>query len=449
MRSSAECTSSDASSGSIVRIGKKPYATVPNASRSQWLSVNPARQMGTARAPGSTSRDERRDRVPERAVRAASACRPGARATPARSRPRRAPRADRGSASAGVWPGSSRQSTVTSHSAGITFRRLRRGDHRRRDGQREQRLHQLRPRAGRPRATRRAASRPAAPAAGDRGNSASTSGIEHRLRPERGQPLDQRGRLDERVVGDPRHRRVPAAAAHAEQERRAHLLRGRAEVERPPANSTRSPPPSLMRVLGAHRLGMRLAEPLRGRSRRRPPRPRAATKIRSPAGRKPSRASEAMATALHATWPFMSSAPRPQISPSPQLARPRIDAATRPGRRAPCRCARAGAAAGRRRARGCGRRGSPAPASARTARRRRRSPRGRRAGARRPRVSLPGGLTVSSGAAPGGAGPPRAAQPAPSATCRDGGRGPDAAASELEVRGVASRRAGSSGRAAP
>ena len=42
----------------------------------------------------------------------------------------------------------------------------------------------------------------------------------------------------------------------------------------------------------------------------------AATKIRSPLGSKPSRASEAIATALAATSPFMSSAPRPQISPS-------------------------------------------------------------------------------------------------------------------------------------
>ena len=38
----------------------------------------------------------------------------------------------------------------------------------------------------------------------------------------------------------------------------------------------------------------------------------AAMKTRSPAGSKPSRASEAIATALAATWFFMSSAPRPQ-----------------------------------------------------------------------------------------------------------------------------------------
>ena len=50
----------------------------------------------------------------------------------------------------------------------------------------------------------------------------------------------------------------------------------------------------------------------------------AATKIRSPAGRKPSRASEAIATALAATWPFMSSAPRPQTSSSSEVAGPRV-----------------------------------------------------------------------------------------------------------------------------
>jgi hypothetical protein len=42
------------SSGGI-RIGKKPYATVPNASRSQWLSVKPAVIIGATRAAGSTS----------------------------------------------------------------------------------------------------------------------------------------------------------------------------------------------------------------------------------------------------------------------------------------------------------------------------------------------------------------------------------------------------------
>ena len=132
----------------------------------------------------------------------------------------------------------------------------------------------------------------------------------------RGEPLDQRRRLDERVVGDPRHRRVAAAPVHAEDERRAHLLGGRAEVERRGrrARCARRRPRS-RRTRRARR------RDARGRATCSPKSSptsssAAATKIRSPSGSKPSRASDAMATALAATWPFMSSAPRPQTSPS-------------------------------------------------------------------------------------------------------------------------------------
>ena len=56
MRSSAEWTSDAATSGGSSPVdGKKPYATVPNASRSQWLSVKPAQASGATAAPGSTS----------------------------------------------------------------------------------------------------------------------------------------------------------------------------------------------------------------------------------------------------------------------------------------------------------------------------------------------------------------------------------------------------------
>ena len=48
--------------------------------------------------------------------------------------------------------------------------------------------------------------------------------------------------LDERVVGDRRHRRVPGAAVHAQQERRAHLLGGRADVEDAAAELDRGRP---------------------------------------------------------------------------------------------------------------------------------------------------------------------------------------------------------------
>ena len=38
-----------------MRIGKKPYATVSNAARSQCVSVKPEQQSGATRAPGSVS----------------------------------------------------------------------------------------------------------------------------------------------------------------------------------------------------------------------------------------------------------------------------------------------------------------------------------------------------------------------------------------------------------
>ena len=50
----------------IARSGKKPYATVPKASAASGVSVNPATPIGASRAPGSSLRDERLDRIPER-----------------------------------------------------------------------------------------------------------------------------------------------------------------------------------------------------------------------------------------------------------------------------------------------------------------------------------------------------------------------------------------------
>src|SRR5256885_14055551 len=55
MRSSAEWINVAARSADIARSGKKPYATVPNAARSQWLSVKPEQIIGTGAAPGSVS----------------------------------------------------------------------------------------------------------------------------------------------------------------------------------------------------------------------------------------------------------------------------------------------------------------------------------------------------------------------------------------------------------
>ena len=85
--------------------------------------------------------------------------------------------------------------------------------------------------------------------------------LETRLRRELRETLDQPRRLHERVVRDPGRRRVPAAAVNAQHERRAHLLRGRGEVERPLADHHAVAGALVERVLGANRLGMLLAEP--------------------------------------------------------------------------------------------------------------------------------------------------------------------------------------------
>ncbi len=76
-----------------------------------------------------------------------------------------------------------------------------------------------------------------------------------------GQLLDDPRRLHERVVGDRRHRGVAAAAAHAEQERRAHLLGGGAEVERPAAEHDPVAAALVDRVVGAHRVRVLADEP--------------------------------------------------------------------------------------------------------------------------------------------------------------------------------------------
>ena len=52
----------------IARDGKKPYATVPNASRNQWLSVKPATQIGAGLAPGVGLLHPGLHRIPQRRV---------------------------------------------------------------------------------------------------------------------------------------------------------------------------------------------------------------------------------------------------------------------------------------------------------------------------------------------------------------------------------------------
>ena len=64
-------------------------------------------------------------------------------------------------------------------------------------------------------------------------------------------------------------------------------------------------------------------------------------------GPKPSRARDAIATALAATWPFMSSAPRPQTLAVDELAGPGSRAHSA-GSATPCRYAEEARATGRR-----------------------------------------------------------------------------------------------------
>ena len=224
-------------------------------------SVKPATQIGAATAPGSSALDERLHRVPQRPAdrRARAALSLDVRR--ARSRPGRATRATPASASAGVWPGSSRQSTVTSQSAGITLRLSEAcaivGD-------------TVIPSSGSisspaSGATARAAAS-ASPAAGTSPSNAArkpaTSGISCGSAANSPSRCDERRGLDERVVGDRRHRRVAAPAAHAQDERRAHLLGGRAEVEHLPAELDPVAGALVEREVCANRVGVRVDEPL-------------------------------------------------------------------------------------------------------------------------------------------------------------------------------------------
>ena len=134
------------------------------------------------------------------------------------------------SASCSSWPGRSRQSTVTSQRPGITFRFCDASiivgatvspssgstisaatgsictSGRERTGGRR---HAVRYRREKP----------------------FRLGGQLRLGRELAEPLDQARRLDQRVVGDPRHRPVAAATADVQDEGRAALLGRRAQVE--------------------------------------------------------------------------------------------------------------------------------------------------------------------------------------------------------------------------
>ena len=90
---------------------------------------------------------------------------------------------------------------------------------------------------------------------------------EHAFRPVVAQGRDQRRGLHERVVCDPRHRRVAAASADTQAERGAHLLCDRADVERLAAELHPVARALVDHVVTADRVGMRLAQPLRAEAR--------------------------------------------------------------------------------------------------------------------------------------------------------------------------------------
>ena len=90
----------------------------------------------------------------------------------------------------------------------------------------------------------------------------STSGISCGSAANSPSRVDERRSLHERVVGDRRHRCVSAATVHAQEKRRAHLLRGRAEVEHLAAELDPVTAALVDREVGAHRVGMLLHEPL-------------------------------------------------------------------------------------------------------------------------------------------------------------------------------------------
>ena len=166
-----------------------------------------------------------------------------------------------GSTSSGVCPGRSRLSTVSSHRSRDHVPALGGRDHRRRERERKQRLDRL----GGERVER---AQPLQHLIGRRPLAEHDIEEACDLRPDRGlgpiggQLLDQRRRLHERVVGDPRHRGVAAAAVHGDPEGRAHLLRGGAEIEDAAAELDPLAAALVDRVVDPDGVGMVLAEPL-------------------------------------------------------------------------------------------------------------------------------------------------------------------------------------------
>ena len=194
---------------------------------------------------------------------------------------------------------------------------------------------------------------------------------ETRLGRELAQPLEQRRSLDERVVGNRRHRRVTGPPVHQQTEGRAHLLRRRAQVD------------DLASELAPRRDAHGTATAIRSRRPRRAPRPpwrRRSGRPRAESPRVRARRSLPRSPPPAPSCRAHRGPRRRRRAALPTTDRP----STRPGRRAPCPCARGGAGSAPILAPGRGQPGWRAPAHARTARTGLRSPQGSRAAARPP-----------------------------------------------------------------
>ena len=290
------------------------------------------------------------ERVPERRRRAASASRRRPPGTRARSCRCRAPRESSGSTSAGVVSGSSRQSTVISHSAGMTLRwcdasiivgesvNESSGSTRSRE-----------------QSDRRARARASASSSG---GSLTERRLEKALRLRdqlqrrlvRAERLQVASRLHERVVGDARHRRMAAPPVNAHLERRGHLLGGRAQVDRRAAEHEPLAASFVDRVVAARRVGVRLDEPAEPVAARRPPRPRR----RGGRDRRTGRIPRARATRTRRRSPRPGPSCRARRAPRPRRRRDRPTRGrdpTRPDPRGRCPCARGRRAKARHRPR--------------------------------------------------------------------------------------------------
>ena len=314
IRSSCACTVSDTSSSGRVPSGKKPYATVPKASRRKCEFVKPALIDGQHQRAGLDRSRRTRGACRAAACRSASACRP--RAAPRRARARRRGRRGRRGTRPGAPPAPCRAARGSRararRCAGNHVERVGGADHRRRDRRAA--------RAGRASPAARGASSAARAMRSAIESSPGTSASSSSVSSGGGSPLGRcaarrssAGASRTSALSPTRgHRRVPGdARAHARVT--GIVVFSRAEQVHDVGRRQHEAVARLVeRVVGAQVGPLRDDERQADARRRRPPRPprRSARGRRS--GRMPLRAISANASTLQTVWHFMSSAPRPQ-----------------------------------------------------------------------------------------------------------------------------------------